>query len=257
MIDKSAIIGKNVYIGENVRIGANSFIGDCSIIKNNTRIGIGTIINRNSIIGENNTIGNYCSIGCDPSFKNFDFSINTFVDIGNNNVILDFSIITRATIENTSTYIGNNNIIASNVYIGHDCKLGNNLFLSTKATIAGFCSIGDSTVVGAMAFIHQKLRVGKLCMIGAAAKLTRDLPHYLLVDGNPALVRKINKTALERNDLLDKYELIKETYNNFFPSGKILNKRDINPMNDIFIDINDFYQKSYRDVCRWRETVIE
>lgn len=257
MIDKSAIIGKNVCIGENVQIGANSFIGDYSIIKNNTRIGIGTIINRNSIIGENNIIGNYCSIGCDPSFKNFDFNTNTFVNIGNNNVILDFSIITRATIENTSTYIGNNNIIASNVYIGHDCKLGNNLFLSTKATIAGFCSIEDSTVVGAMAFVHQKLRIGKLCMIGAAAKLTRDLPHYLLVDGNPALVRKINKIALERNNLLDKYELIKKTYNNFFSPSKISDKKNIDSVNDIFIEINDFYQKSYRDVCGWRETIIE
>ena len=52
-----------------------------------------------------------------------------------------------------------------------------------------------------------------MAMIGGCAKVVRDVPPFMIVDGNPAETRTINKVGLERNGIDEKtQEYLKKAY---------------------------------------------
>lgn len=209
-------IGKNVTLGKNVKIGDFSVIEDNVTIGDFSEVGCHTIISNGCCLGNHVTIGNFCSIGCNPSYRGLDLKYNSVVTIGDYSVILDFCVVTRASVPGNATMIGKKCILASHCYVGHDCIISDAVFMSTKSILAGHSSIGVGSTVGANSFIHQKLRIGSYCMIGACSKVVRDVPDFLLVDGIPALVKKINSVGLERNNLLHLQDDLKAFYNSYF-----------------------------------------
>jgi UDP-N-acetylglucosamine acyltransferase len=67
------------------------------------------------------------------------------------------------------------------------------------AGLAGHVLVEDHALVGGMSAVHQFCRVGKMSMIAGCAKVVQDVAPFMLVDGNPAETRTINKVGLERN----------------------------------------------------------
>jgi UDP-N-acetylglucosamine acyltransferase len=83
-------------------------------------------------------------------------------------------------------------------HVAHDCHIGNNVIISNGTQVAGHCTIGDYAIIGGVVKVHQFCTVGEYCMIGADSKITKDVPHYLLADGNPLSVENINVIGLRR-----------------------------------------------------------
>lgn len=115
--------------------------------------------------------------------------------------------------------IGDNCILGQNVMVGSKCAIGdrvkiqNNVSIYTGVTIEDDVFCGPSAVftnvlnprafierkeefrstlvergatVGANATILCGVRLGRYCMVGAGAVVTRDVPRYAIVYGNPA-----------------------------------------------------------------------
>ncbi|CAH1208401.1 Acyl-[acyl-carrier-protein]--UDP-N-acetylglucosamine O-acyltransferase [Paenibacillus allorhizoplanae] len=199
MIHESAFIGRNVMIGKNVSIGEYSIIGDNVSIDDGVIVCSHTKIHSNTLIGSGTYIGSFCSIGALPNLKGFDKSIESGLIIGSNNMINDHTVIARSKESNINTCIGNSNHIGHGAYLGHDAIIGNSTTLSAHVRISGHTQVDDFAHIGMSAFTHQFTKVGKYAMIGAMAKVVRDIPPYILVDGNPAMIKKINKIGLERH----------------------------------------------------------
>ncbi len=174
-IDPSAIISKTATLGNNVEIGAFSIIGDNVYIKDNCKIMHHTVINKNTEIGCNCKIFPFASIGTDPqdiTFKDED----TFIEIGENNIIREFTTINRGTLKGGShTKIGNNNYIMVYSHIAHDCKVGNNTILINGATLAGHVEVEDFAVIGAFSSVHQFVRIGRNSYIGGYTIVLQDV----------------------------------------------------------------------------------
>jgi len=174
-IDSSAIISKTATLGNNVEIGAFSIIGDNVYIKDNCKIMHHTVINKNTEIGCNCKIFPFASIGTDPqdiTFKDED----TFIEIGENNIIREFTTINRGTLKGGShTKIGNNNYIMVYSHIAHDCKVGNNTILINGATLAGHVEVEDFAVIGAFSSVHQFVRIGRNSYIGGYTIVLQDV----------------------------------------------------------------------------------
>lgn len=112
--------------------------------------------------------------------------------------------------------LGQNVFVASDVTIGNNVKIQNNVSLYTGVVIEDDAFLGPSMVftnvinprshvsrreeyqathvkrgasVGANATILCGVTLGQYCFIGAGALVSKDVPDYALVYGNPARIR--------------------------------------------------------------------
>lgn len=56
-------------------------------------------------------------------------------------------------------------------------------------------------VIGGLVGVHQFCKLGRMAMIGAHSMVVKDVPPYVMVDGNPAHVYGINVVGLRRNNV--------------------------------------------------------
>lgn len=195
-IHPTAVVSEKATIAKDVKIGPYSFIGD------NVEIGKGTeILNNVTIvgstkIGQNNTIFSGAVIGSQPQDLKYKGE-RSFLKIGDNNTIREFTTINFGT-EGNSTKIGNNNLIMAYSHIAHDCSVGNNCIFANNATLAGHVTVEDDVIIGGLSAIHQFVRVGKFAIIGGCSKVVQDVPPFSTSDGHPAKVYGINYIGLKR-----------------------------------------------------------
>lgn len=183
---KNVLIGKTTVVEDDVIIGNNVVIGEYCIIKNGT------------IIGDNVIIGNFCVVGAEPNIRGAEkVSGSTYILEGTQ--IKDGVIICRSYDENSHTVISEECNVSYGVYIAHNCNVGKRVNLSSHVCLGGNVVIGNFSNIGTNAFVHQNLKIGDFCMIGAQAKVVRDIPHYALVDGIPAKVKRVNLVGLKKN----------------------------------------------------------
>lgn len=198
-IHPTAIVDKEAEIEEDVEIGAYSVIkgkvhiGGNTVIMNHVTIyGILTM-GRENIVHPGAVLGNAPQ---DVSYKNEP----TSVIIGNSNVIRECVTINRATRKaHGKTIVGNNNLIMAYTHIAHDCTIGNFNIMPNATTLAGHVIIEDHTHTGGVNGIHQFITIGSYALIGFSTRITKDVPPYIIVEGNPAVERTINQIGLERN----------------------------------------------------------
>jgi UDP-N-acetylglucosamine acyltransferase len=73
--------------------------------------------------------------------------------------------------------------------------------MSNLVALAGHVSVGDSANIGGMVGVHQFVRIGRLAMVGGKSKLIKDIPPFMLVEGNPATVYGLNTVGLKRGNI--------------------------------------------------------
>jgi UDP-N-acetylglucosamine acyltransferase len=197
-VHETAIIDSRAQIGTNNEIGPRVVIEGPVQIGNDNIIESGTIIKSKTIIGNNNHIHCYALIGHDPQDVTFKGG-ETRTIIGNGNTIREFVTVHRATREEGATSLGDNNYLMVSSHIAHDVTIGNGNYLVNQVLIAGHSVVGDHVFISTLTGIHQFARIGSYVMIGALTKIIKDIPPFMIVNGNPALVRGINVVGLKRN----------------------------------------------------------
>ncbi|MEM7011196.1 MAG: acyl-ACP--UDP-N-acetylglucosamine O-acyltransferase [Verrucomicrobiota bacterium] len=191
IVDPGAEIGEDVEIGPYCVIYAGVKLGDGCWLQNHVTIDGGTTI------GTGNQFYAYASIGQKTQDVKY-AGEPTYCDIGDNNVFREFVSVHRGTGQEDRTVIGNENKFLAYCHIGHDCKVGNHIISSNNGTLGGHCIVEDHVILGGMTGVHQFCRIGKHAFTGGCTKIVRDVPPFMMVDGNPAKVRTINQVGLER-----------------------------------------------------------
>ncbi len=198
IIHPTALIEKGAELSENVIIGPYSVIGAHVKIGSGTQIDSHVRIDGFTEIGSDCVIHQGASLGKEPQdlkFKNEE----TYLKIGNGNVIREFVTMHRATGEGNSTIIGDNNFIMAYVHIGHNCVLGSNIIISNSTSFAGHIHVEDKAVISGMTAFHQFVRIGSLAMVGGFSRVTKDVPPFSTVAGSPARFYGLNVVGLRRN----------------------------------------------------------
>ncbi|MBL8007245.1 MAG: N-acetyltransferase [Ignavibacteria bacterium] len=139
------------------------------------------------------------------------------VEIGKGTSIWHFSHIQPGAKIGEKCTLGQNVNVANNVKIGNFCKIQNNVSVYEGVTLEDYVFCGPSMVftnillpkckypqrgaefytntlvkegasIGANATIVCGTILGKHCLIGAGAVVTKDVPDYALVVGNPGKI---------------------------------------------------------------------
>ncbi|MFZ1981170.1 MAG: acyl-ACP--UDP-N-acetylglucosamine O-acyltransferase [Smithella sp.] len=255
-IHPTAIISPDAHLEEGVEIGPYSIIGSDVKIGKNTVIGPHTVIDNYAHIGEGNHIFQFCSIGAPPQDLKFGGQ-KTRVVIGNFNTIREFVTIHRATTADIGvTIIGDHNLLMAYTHVAHNCKLDNNIIMSNAATLAGHIHIEDYAIISGLTGIHQFCRIGEHCMIGGASAVVKDIPPYVIAQGNHAKLFGLNLIGLKRRNFSEKtIKAISEAYRIIFRSKLLLEdaikkaEAEVENLPEVNHFIK-FIKESERGVCR-------
>ncbi|MGC1181769.1 acyl-ACP--UDP-N-acetylglucosamine O-acyltransferase [Legionella sp.] len=183
---KGVIVSPGAVIGANVEIGESTWIGPYAVIEGPTTI------------GKNNKIFQFASVGDEPQDITYKGE-PTRLEIGDNNIIREYCMISRGTIKGGGvTRIGNNNFLMAYAHIGHDCMLGNNIIMINYGALSGHVTVHDYAIIGGYAAVHQFCHVGAYAFIARATYAAKDVLPYIMVAGYNSSVYGINSVGLRR-----------------------------------------------------------
>jgi UDP-N-acetylglucosamine acyltransferase len=93
-----------------------------------------------------------------------------------------------------------------------------------------------------------------MSIIGGCAKVVQDVPPYMMVDGNPAETRGINKVGLERRSVPEGVQrALREAFKIMFRSGLTVS----NALDKISAEVPQSHELShFVDFCRKSERGI-
>ncbi len=218
-IHPTAIVESTVELGTEVEIGPFAYVGGMA------RLGAGTRIHHHASVEGNTVLGVACEVfpyACVGS-KTQDLKFrggNPGVRIGDRNVFREYVSVHAATNDGDFTTIGDDNAILAYSHVAHDCRLGSHIVTSNSVMIAGHVTIEDHVTIGGIAGIHQFCRIGAYAMISAYAKVVQDIAPFFIADGQPAVIRAINKVGLERKGFTpEQLERVKQIHRTLFREG--------------------------------------
>ena len=254
MIHKTAIIEGNVKMGANVSIGPYAFISGDIEIGDNTEIGHAVQIEGRVKIGRGNKILHAAYIGAPPQ----DFSYQggeTFIEIGDDNVLREFVQIHRGTKEGSGTSLGSNCFLMGGAHLAHNVKVGNNVTIANYTLLAGYAEVGDFAFLSGLCAFHQFVKVGRYVMIGGCTGVGKDCPPFMMIHGNPAEVAGINVVGLRRREFTqERRTAIKNAYKILYRSGKNVTQalEDLETLKDNgdILELINFIKKSNRGILR-------
>ncbi len=185
------------------RVPASAEIGPYCVVGEGVVLGEGCVLQSHvnlegpSTFGARNMFHPFCSIG--GKTQDLKYSGEpTYLEVGDENNFREFVTVNRGTSPGEKTILGSRNHFLAYAHIAHNCIVGNDCIFSNNGTLAGHVTVGDFAVIGGLSAVHQFCRVGLHAMIGGCTKVVQDVLPYMIADGNPAIVRAVNLTGLQR-----------------------------------------------------------
>ena len=197
-IHPMAIVEPGAQIGENVTIEPYAIVKKNVIIEDNVTIKSHVYIDGFTTIGKGTTIWPSASIGTQTQDLKYNGE-KTYVTIGKNCEIREFTTINSSTFEGTTVQVGDNSLIMAYCHIAHNCVIGNNVIMSNNSLLAGHVIIEDFAIIGGMTPIHQFARIGCHAMVGGMSRVTHDVPPFTIGGGIPYCLGGINRIGLKRH----------------------------------------------------------
>jgi len=198
VINEHAIIHPSAKIAAGVSIGAGTIIGSDVEIGEGSWIGPHVVIEGPTVIGKNNKIFQFASVGDVPQDITYQGE-STRLEIGDNNIIREYCMISRGTAKGGGlTRLGNNNFFMAYTHVGHDCMVGNHVIMVSYSALSGHVILNDYTNIGAYSAVHQFCSVGAYAFISRATYVSKDVLPYVMVAGHTTAVCGINTVGLRR-----------------------------------------------------------
>jgi UDP-N-acetylglucosamine acyltransferase len=220
VISEQAVIDPSAKIAAGVTIGPGTIIGADVTIGEGTWIGPHVVIQGPTTIGKNNKIFQFASVGNDPQDITYRGE-PTRLEIGDENVIREFCMISRGTVKGGSvTRLGNHNFFMAYAHVGHDCIVGNHVSMVSYSALSGHVVVDDYATIGAYSAVHQFCKVGAYAFITRATYITKDVLPYVIIAGQDSTVYGINKVALKRRGVTSSaVDLLRRAYKIVFRKG--------------------------------------
>jgi len=202
-IHPTAIIDSRAELADDVEVQAYTIIGP------HVRIGAGSIVGPHCVfdgrteIGERNEFFSGSQIGVLSQDLKHDRDFTGRTRIGNANIFREHvtvsaSTMSRADDDDRVTSIENDCMFMAYSHVAHDCHVGSHVIMANCAALSGHVDVEDRAIIGGLSGVHQECSVGKLAFVGGLSRVAKDVPPFMIVDGNPARCCGPNVVGLKR-----------------------------------------------------------
>lgn len=188
-VDPEAKLGKNVTVQPFAYIEKGVEIGDDCIIM------AGASILKGTKMGARNKVHQHAVLGAEPQDFHYKGEESNLV-IGDDNDIRENVVISRATFDGNATRIGNGNYLMDKVHLCHDVHIGDNCVVGIGTSIAGECTLDDCVILSGNVTLHQYCHIGQWTLIQSGCRVSKDVPPYVIMAGNPVAYHGINAIVL-------------------------------------------------------------
>jgi UDP-N-acetylglucosamine acyltransferase len=183
-------IHPTAIIEDHVEIGPDCEIAAYAVIKRFTRL------------GARNRIYEHAVVGGEPQDVKFKGE-QSFLEIGDDNIIREFCTLHRASGEDETTRIGSRNFLMIGTHVAHNCVIGDDNIFANEVALAGHIVVEDHVFISNNVGAHQFVRFGRHAMVGGKSKIVQDVLPFFTTDGNPPRVRGLNSIGLRRSGFSD------------------------------------------------------
>jgi UDP-N-acetylglucosamine acyltransferase len=197
VIHPTAIVHPNATITKTTEVGPFCVVGEHAKIGAGTVLQAHVVVNGWTEIGEDCQIFPFATIGAASQDRKYSGE-RALTRVGDRTILREYVSIQRATGEEEVTAVGDDCLLLAYTHIAHNCVLGNGVTMSNLAQLAGHVEVGDFATIGGQAGVHQFTRIGRYAMVGGASKITKDVPPFFLIEGNPAKPYGLNSVGLRR-----------------------------------------------------------
>ena len=223
LIHGTAIIDPSAVIAADVEIGPFSIVGADVELGAGTKLEPHVVVKGPTSIGRNNHIFQFSSVGeaCQDMKYNGE---PTRLEIGDHNVIREGCTLHRGTIQDAGvTKIGNHNLLMANVHVAHDCILGDHVILANNVALAGHVRVADYAILGGFTAVHQFCHIGTHSMTGAGSVVLKDIPAFVMANGNSVSPHGMNTQGLKRWGFSEEaIKVLRQAYKIIFRQGLTL-----------------------------------
>ncbi|GIW70990.1 MAG: acyl-[acyl-carrier-protein]--UDP-N-acetylglucosamine O-acyltransferase [Planctomycetota bacterium] len=182
-------VGPFCYVGPGVRLGPR-----CRLLNHVSIHGPATI-------GADNVFFPFCSIGAEPQDLSYHGEPSR-TEIGDRNVFREGVTVHRGTAKDALlTRIGNDGLFMACSHIAHDCVVEDHVIMANGVLLGGHVHVESYATFGGAAVVHHFTTIGRMAFVGGMTRVTRDVPPYMTVEGNPAKIWMVNKIGCQRRGL--------------------------------------------------------
>jgi len=184
-LGEGVIIGPYAVIGEHVRLGAETSVGPHAVIEGWTSI------------GQSCEIGVGAFLGGAPQDLKYRGQ-RSFLRIGDHSCIREYVTVHRSAEEDGVTIVGAHAFLMAYTHVAHDCRLGDHVIMVNYAGLSGYVEVEDRAFISGHNAVHQFVRIGYLSMVSGASRIVKDIPPFMIAEGNPTRIRGLNVVGMRR-----------------------------------------------------------
>lgn len=238
IVDQGAVLGSNVEVGPYCVIGPGVVLGDNVVLKSHV------VLKGPSRIGDGVQIYQFATVGEDTPALAY-AGEDSVLEVGSGTIIREGVTIHRGMAQGgiSKTVVGANCLLMAYVHIGHDCVVGDHVIMANNASLAGHVEVGDFANFGGYSGIPQFRKIGASAHIAGMSLVTKDVPAYMTVAGNPAWAVGLNAEGIKRRNISSEArQALKQAHKLVYRSGLKLDQalNQMKPLRTGFAEVETF-----------------
>jgi UDP-N-acetylglucosamine acyltransferase len=196
-IHPTATVHPKAELGTGVSVGPYAVIGEHVCLGEETIVGPHAVIEGWTTIGQNCGIGVGAVLGGPPQDLKYRGQ-RSFLRIGDHTCIREYVTVHRSAEEDGLTSIGAHDFLMAYTHVAHDCRLGDHVIMVNYAGLSGYVEVEDRAFISGHNAVHQFVRIGYLAMVSGASRVVKDIPPFMIAEGNPTRIRGLNIVGIRR-----------------------------------------------------------
>lgn len=210
------VVGPFAYVGPEVELGAGTELLPHAVVHGWTRMGAG------------NRVHSFATLGGDPQDVSYRGEV-VRLEVGDRNVFREGVTVSRGTRkEQGLTRIGSGNLLMACSHVGHDCAVGDGAILGNNVLLAGHVHVEDRAILNGAAAVHHFTTIGRLSYVGGLSRIVMDVPPFMVVEGHPARVVKVNVVGMQRAGLAaERIKSVREAHRALWRSDQLVREKTL------------------------------
>jgi UDP-N-acetylglucosamine acyltransferase len=202
-----ASVHPTAMVDPRAELASDVVVGPYAIVEGAVALSAGCVLHGHAVVrgaallGPRNVLHPFAVIGGEPQAKRHGGQ-EARVEVGEGNIFREHVTVHGGT-DDRATRIGNGNLFMVGAHVAHDVVVGSHCVFANAAQLAGHAVVEDWATFGGLSGVTQFVRVGESAFVAATAACERDVPPFVVVQGDRARVRGLNVVGLRRRGVPD------------------------------------------------------